>query len=87
MTAFRSGTPLTYCGRAARRCSAVPGVPTTRAAKGTTVPRLPCPLDAEADDVTLFSQVVSYYHERLKSCRRRRWRVRIWRAGVWTATN
>jgi DNA primase catalytic core len=31
-----------------------------------TVPRLPCPLDAEADDATLFSQVVSYYHERLK---------------------
>ena len=35
--------------------------------KESTVPRLPCPLDAEADDVTLFSQVVSYYHERLKS--------------------
>ena len=27
---------------------------------------MPCPLDAEADDATLFSQVVSYYHERLK---------------------
>ena len=35
--------------------------------KESTVPRLPCPLDAEADDATLFSQVVSYYHERLKS--------------------
>jgi DNA primase len=32
-----------------------------------TVPRLPCPLDAGADDATLFGQVVSYYHERLKS--------------------
>ena len=35
--------------------------------KKATVPRLPCPLDAEADDATLFSQVVGYYHERLKS--------------------
>ena len=31
-----------------------------------TVPRLPCPLDAQADDATLFGQVVGYYHERLK---------------------
>ena len=31
-----------------------------------TVPRLPCPLDAGADDATLFSQAVGYYHERLK---------------------
>ena len=34
--------------------------------KQSTVPKLPCPLDAEADDATLFSQAVSYYHERLK---------------------
>jgi DNA primase len=34
-----------------------------------TVPRLPCPLDPEADDGTLFRQVVTYYHERLKSLR------------------
>jgi DNA primase len=34
--------------------------------KQSTVPKLPCPLDVEADDATLFSQVVSYYHERLK---------------------
>jgi DNA primase catalytic core len=34
--------------------------------KQSTVPKLPCPLDAEADDATLFSRVVSYYHERLK---------------------
>ncbi len=32
----------------------------------SSVPRLPCPLDPEADDATLFRQVVSYYHERLK---------------------
>jgi len=32
----------------------------------STVPRLTCPLDAQADDATLFGQVVSYYHERLK---------------------
>ena len=30
------------------------------------MPRLPCPLDAEADDAALFGQVVAYYHERLK---------------------
>jgi DNA primase catalytic core len=34
--------------------------------KQSTVPKLPCPLDAGADDATLFSQVVNYYHERLK---------------------
>ena len=34
--------------------------------KQTTVPRLPCPLDVEADDATLFRQVTGYYHERLK---------------------
>jgi DNA primase len=34
--------------------------------KQSTVPKLPCPLDAEADDATLFSQVVNYYRERLK---------------------
>ena len=34
--------------------------------KQTTVPRLPCPLDVEADDATLFRQVSGYYHERLK---------------------
>ncbi len=34
--------------------------------KRSTVPRLPCPLDARADDATLFGQVVNYYHERLK---------------------
>ncbi len=34
--------------------------------KQSTVPRLPCPLDPAADDVTLFRQVVAYYHERLK---------------------
>jgi hypothetical protein len=34
--------------------------------KQTTVPRLPCPLDPQADDATLFRQVVAYYHERLK---------------------
>lgn len=31
-----------------------------------TIPRLPCPLDLQADDPTLFNQVVSYYHDRLK---------------------
>ena len=32
-----------------------------------TVPRLPCPLDAEADDAALFGQVAAYYHQRLKA--------------------
>jgi DNA primase catalytic core len=35
----------------------------------STVPRLPCPLDPDADDATLFGQVVRYYHERLKQVR------------------
>src|SRR5262249_53184264 len=35
-------------------------------AKQSTVSKLPCPLDPEADDATLFNQVVAYYHERLK---------------------
>jgi len=34
--------------------------------KQATVPRLPCPLDPEADDATLLVQVTAYYHERLK---------------------
>ncbi len=34
--------------------------------KQATVPRLPCPLDAAADDAALFNQVTVYYHERLK---------------------
>jgi len=34
--------------------------------KQSTVPKLSCPLDVEADDAMLFGQVVSYYHERLK---------------------
>jgi DNA primase len=34
--------------------------------KQSTVPRLPCPLDAAADDATLLRQVAAYYHERLK---------------------
>jgi DNA primase len=34
--------------------------------KQSTVPHLPCPLDAEADDAALLSQVVAYYHQRLK---------------------
>jgi DNA primase catalytic core len=34
--------------------------------KQATVPRLPCPLDAQAEDATLFNQVTAYYHERLK---------------------
>jgi DNA primase len=37
-----------------------------RLQKQATVPRLPCPLDAAADDATLFGQVTGYYHERLK---------------------
>jgi DNA primase catalytic core len=36
-------------------------------AEQSTVPKLPCPLDAAADDATLFAQVLGYYHERLKS--------------------
>lgn len=34
--------------------------------KVSTIPRLPCPLDPDADDVTLFGQVAAYYHHKLK---------------------
>ena len=34
--------------------------------KQGTVPRLPCPVDVEADDATLMAQVAAYYHQRLK---------------------
>jgi len=34
--------------------------------KQTTVLKLPCPLDHDADDAALFQQVTAYYHERLK---------------------
>lgn len=33
--------------------------------KTATVPKLPCPLDLDADDGTLLDQVSDYYHERL----------------------
>jgi DNA primase catalytic core len=34
--------------------------------KNATVPVLPCPLDAGAEDAALLAQVAAYYHERLK---------------------
>jgi DNA primase catalytic core len=34
--------------------------------KQNTIPQLPCPLDAQADDPALFRQVVAYYQQRLK---------------------
>jgi DNA primase len=37
----------------------------SRPIKQATVPKLPCPLDVEADDGTLLDQVADYYHERL----------------------
>ena len=37
----------------------------TRPTKKATVPKLPCPLDLNADDGTLLDQVAGYYHERL----------------------
>ena len=36
------------------------------APKHSTVPKLPCPLDAEASDAELLNQVIDFYHERLK---------------------
>jgi DNA primase catalytic core len=35
-------------------------------AEQSTVPKLPCPLGADAGDAALCAQVVGYYHERLK---------------------
>ena len=37
----------------------------TRPTKKATVPKLPCPLDLNADDGTLLDQVADYYHDRL----------------------
>ena len=37
----------------------------TRPTKKATVPKLPCPLDPQADDGTLLDQVADYYHDRL----------------------
>jgi DNA primase catalytic core len=37
-----------------------------RMQKQTTVLKLPCPLDGQADDATLLAQVAAYYHQRLK---------------------
>ena len=37
----------------------------TKPTKKATVPKLPCPLNVEADDGTLLDQVAGYYHERL----------------------
>lgn len=34
--------------------------------KNATIPVLPCPLDAGAEDAALLAQVADYYHERLK---------------------
>ncbi len=34
--------------------------------KKSTVPHLPCPLEAAAEDAALFGQVTTYYHQRLK---------------------
>ncbi len=36
-----------------------------RPIKQATVPKLPCPLDVDADDGTLLDQVSDYYHQRL----------------------
>ena len=36
-----------------------------RRTKQATVPKLPCPLDVDADDGTLLDQVSDYYHQRL----------------------
>lgn len=34
--------------------------------KNATIPVLPCPLDAGAEDAVLLARVADYYHERLK---------------------
>ena len=42
------------------------GAPACAPVKKTTVPRLPAPVSAEADDQAALRQVLDYYHERLK---------------------
>lgn len=49
-------------GRAVAAFAAGDGKPK----KKSTVPKLPCPLDLDADDGPLLDQVADYYHERLR---------------------
>ncbi len=42
------------------------GAPTCQPVKKTTVPRLPAPVTADADDQAALRKVLDYYHERLK---------------------
>ena len=59
---FRHAFELLKGGGAA----AFAGAPTCQPVKKTTVPRLASPLSADADDQAALSQVLDYYHARLK---------------------
>ncbi len=59
---FRHAYELLKGGGAA----AFTGAPTCQPVKKTTVPKLPSPLAATADDQAALRQVLDYYHERLK---------------------
>ena len=56
---LRAGYPATGGGLGTTTSSARP-------AKRSTVPKLPCPVEPDAEDSELLNQVMVYYHERLK---------------------
>ncbi len=58
---FRHAFELLKAGSAA-----FTGAPSGQPAKKTTIPRLPAPVAADADDQAALRQVLDYYHERLK---------------------
>ena len=57
---FRHAFELLKAGSAA-----FTGAPSGQPAKKTTIPRLPAPVAADADDQAALRQVLDYYHERL----------------------
>ncbi len=57
---FRHAFELLASGKAAFENATVEPL------KQSTVPKLPCPLDPDADDGTLLDQVSDYYHERFR---------------------
>ncbi len=52
--------------RAGGRAVFTPAGQSSGPLKVATIPRLPCPLDVEADDAALLGQVAAYYHQKLK---------------------
>jgi DNA primase catalytic core len=60
---FRAAVELLRAGYPAAGAAAAAAA---RPVKRSTVPKLPCPVEPEADDAELLGQVMAYYHETLK---------------------